>query len=243
MFSRAPGLVIENLSVIVRSGIFRRDAILDNLSFTIRPGELAYLIGDNGAGKTTLFNCLSGVKNAYAGTIYVDGINLRDINNENLKITYLQQGWLFRHFQVTRGFCCDNADGTEFCGLDEVIIHLLKTVRNKVRKWLTPSSPKPVTSIFLYDELNQGRLLERTIYDPRRAGGGVHIESIQEALLEIRLNCKKIPGVGIFSAHPRSKEELDFYVQTANHILCLEKGKLVEGEAYLTQLYQSTQKY
>jgi len=32
----------------------------NNISFSIRRGELVGLIGPNGAGKTTLFNCICG---------------------------------------------------------------------------------------------------------------------------------------------------------------------------------------
>ena len=41
---------------------------LEQVSFSIRPGEVLGLIGPNGAGKTTLFECLSGVLPSDSGT-------------------------------------------------------------------------------------------------------------------------------------------------------------------------------
>src|ERR1039458_7921540 len=46
---------------------------LDDLSLSIRRGEVRALLGKNGAGKTTLVKILSGVEKADAGTILVAG--------------------------------------------------------------------------------------------------------------------------------------------------------------------------
>jgi ABC-type multidrug transport system ATPase subunit len=43
--------------------------VLDNVGFSVRPGEVLGLIGPNGAGKTTLLECLAGLMAADSGTI------------------------------------------------------------------------------------------------------------------------------------------------------------------------------
>ncbi|SUB16832.1 Galactose/methyl galactoside import ATP-binding protein MglA [Pantoea agglomerans] len=42
-------------------------AALQNVDFSVRPGEVHALIGENGAGKSTLLNILSGVRGADSG--------------------------------------------------------------------------------------------------------------------------------------------------------------------------------
>jgi ABC-type multidrug transport system ATPase subunit len=48
---------------------FKRRRVLDQVSFTIRRGEVLGLVGPNGSGKTTLFECLAGLMPANGGTI------------------------------------------------------------------------------------------------------------------------------------------------------------------------------
>ena len=49
-------LVIDRLSLH-----FGGLVVLDDVSFTVEPGELFALIGPNGAGKTSVLNCISGI--------------------------------------------------------------------------------------------------------------------------------------------------------------------------------------
>lgn len=46
---------------------------VDNVSFSVKEGEIFALIGPNGAGKTTLFNCITGLFPPTSGTIVFDG--------------------------------------------------------------------------------------------------------------------------------------------------------------------------
>jgi len=49
--------------------------VLDDVSFTVRPGELFGLLGTNGAGKTTLAEILQGLRSATAGRARVLGLD------------------------------------------------------------------------------------------------------------------------------------------------------------------------
>ncbi|MHB8647301.1 MAG: ABC transporter ATP-binding protein, partial [Thermomicrobiales bacterium] len=59
--------------------------VLEDISFTIRPGETVALVGANGAGKTTLVKLLTRLYDPTEGTITIDGIDLRDFDPAELR--------------------------------------------------------------------------------------------------------------------------------------------------------------
>jgi len=48
-------------------------AVLQDVSFALKEGEILGLIGPNGAGKSTLFNIIAGVSSPYRGTVLFRG--------------------------------------------------------------------------------------------------------------------------------------------------------------------------
>ena len=55
------------------SKYFGRVVALEDVSLSVRPGEVNCLLGDNGAGKSTLIKILSGVYGPDTGTLLMDG--------------------------------------------------------------------------------------------------------------------------------------------------------------------------
>ena len=58
--------------------------VLRDLSFQLRPGETTAVIGGTGAGKTTLLNLIPRFFDPTAGTVLIDGVDVRDRDLEEL---------------------------------------------------------------------------------------------------------------------------------------------------------------
>ena len=65
------------LEAIRVSKSYQSVAALQDVSLSVRPGEVVCLLGDNGAGKSTLIQILSGVVRPDRGTVRVAGTDVR----------------------------------------------------------------------------------------------------------------------------------------------------------------------
>lgn len=74
------------------------DNVIENISFTAKPGQTTAFIGSTGSGKSTLVNLIPRFYDVTAGSITFDGIDIRDITQHELrsKIGFVpQKGVLF----------------------------------------------------------------------------------------------------------------------------------------------------
>ena len=62
-----PKIELKNISLS-----FNKRQILDNISLTIREGEIVGLLGPNGVGKSSLFNIILGILDPNYGDIFID---------------------------------------------------------------------------------------------------------------------------------------------------------------------------
>ncbi|AXE66289.1 ABC transporter permease [Hyphomonas sp. CACIAM 19H1] len=58
---------------------------LKGLSFAAQPGETVAIVGASGAGKSTVFNLLMRLYDASAGSVAVDGVDVRDVTGASLR--------------------------------------------------------------------------------------------------------------------------------------------------------------
>jgi ABC-2 type transport system ATP-binding protein len=65
--------MIEVEALTKRYGAF---TAVNNLSFSVRPGEVLGLVGPNGAGKTSTLRCVTGIIPMTAGTVRIAGSDL-----------------------------------------------------------------------------------------------------------------------------------------------------------------------
>ena len=72
--------------------------VLEHVSFTARPGQTTAFIGSTGSGKSTLINLIPRFYDVTGGRVLVDGVDVRDIPQKELRdhIGYVpQKGLLF----------------------------------------------------------------------------------------------------------------------------------------------------
>lgn len=71
-----------------------------NISFSIEKGEIFGIIGLSGAGKSTLVRCLNLLERPTSGTVRVNGKNLTELSEKELRSERQNIGMIFQHFNL-----------------------------------------------------------------------------------------------------------------------------------------------
>lgn len=72
-------LAVENIDFR-----YRQKKILNDISFSVKAGEICGLLGPNGSGKTTLLKCINRILENETGTIKVQGRNIARLSREDI---------------------------------------------------------------------------------------------------------------------------------------------------------------
>ena len=76
-------LQVEHLSWAVPTQNGRSEKhVLDDLSFSVKPGKFVGLIGPNGAGKSSLMRCIYRVTKPTAGSVHINGRNVWELSGK-----------------------------------------------------------------------------------------------------------------------------------------------------------------
>ena len=119
----------NNMSFIYPDG---NTNCLKNVSFEIEPGEMIGIVGKIGSGKTTLVNSLLRLYNIEKGSIYIDDIDIMDIDITSLRdnIAYVpQDNFLFSDnirnniaFSNRKASFTQVKEAAEFADVDDNIV-------------------------------------------------------------------------------------------------------------------------
>lgn len=97
--------------------------VLDDVSFTINPGESVGIIGTNGSGKTTIEKLILGLYDPTEGSILLDGIDIKQIDPADLRrnISYVPQDVMLFQGTLKENIIIRSPDAT-----DEDILYVSK---------------------------------------------------------------------------------------------------------------------
>jgi cell division transport system ATP-binding protein len=82
---------------------------LQNISFEINPGELAYVTGHSGAGKSTLLKLIAAIERPTSGTVLINSQNISQLRNAAVPYLRRKFGLVFQdHKLLFDRNCFDN---------------------------------------------------------------------------------------------------------------------------------------
>jgi putative ABC transport system ATP-binding protein len=75
--------------------------ILQDISFSVMPGETVAIVGASGSGKSTLLGLLAGLDEPTAGEVRLDGVSLNDLDeDQRAGLRGRLLGFVFQSFQL-----------------------------------------------------------------------------------------------------------------------------------------------
>ena len=74
--------------------------VLQDINLEIADGEIYGLVGKSGAGKSTLLRCINGLEDYSAGSIKVDGVEIKDLGRNELRDYRKGVSMIFQHFPM-----------------------------------------------------------------------------------------------------------------------------------------------
>ncbi|HEY5467911.1 MAG TPA: ABC transporter ATP-binding protein [Coriobacteriia bacterium] len=149
-----------------------QDAVLKDISFEARPGEITAVIGSTGSGKSTLINLIPRLYDVTGGSVLMDGVDIRDLDRDDLwhRIGFIPQKAFLFSGTVATNLRYGAADAT-----DEELWHALDVAQAK--KFVS--------------EMPEG-------LDAPIAQGGTNVSGGQRQRLAIARALVKMPEVYVF---------------------------------------------
>lgn len=88
---------VSNLKKIIKDKV-----ILEDISLSIKEGEVFGIVGHSGAGKSTLLRCLNGLESYEEGSIKINGEKIDELSKKQLRILRKDLGMIFQSFNLLK---------------------------------------------------------------------------------------------------------------------------------------------
>jgi len=160
-------LEVRNVSKIFESGIVRKNVTkaVDNVSFTVKRGEVISIVGQSGSGKTTLAKMILRLLEPSSGAILFEGKDVwRDIRGKNAVTHYYRN--------VHAVFQDPYSSFNPFYKIDRTLNQALRLIgidpdsdegKQRVREALTAMGLRPENILGKYPHQLSGGQLQRVL--------------------------------------------------------------------------------
>ncbi|MFF3399411.1 ABC transporter ATP-binding protein [Streptomyces sp. NPDC002659] len=200
--------------------------VLRDISFRAEPGRMVALVGSSGAGKSTIAQLMPRLYDADAGSVRLNGIDVRDLTSDSIRETIgmvTQDGHLF-HESVRANLLLARPDATE----DDI----WDALRRSRLADLVTSLPDGLDTVVgergyrLSGGERQRLTIARLLLARQRVvildEATAHLDSTSEAAVQEALGEALEGRTAVVIAHRLST------VQAADLILVVEKGQVVQ---------------
>jgi ATP-binding cassette subfamily B protein len=209
--------------------------VLKDLNFVIRPGEKVALVGPTGAGKSSIIRLLCRLYEPSKGRIVVDGVDIRDLRQEELRRhvgVILQESFLFagdvkRNITLGEEYSLEEVQkAAHLTNIDQFIEKLPNSYNTQLRERGTNlSGGEKQLLAFARVAIRNPRVL---VLDEATAS----LDVKTEALIQEALNHLLAQRTAIIIAHRLST------IRDVDRIFVLKQGQLVESGSHDDLLQQ-----
>lgn len=214
---------------------FQENQVLDDISFTIEPGQVTALVGSSGAGKSTLLRALNFLERGDSGTFTLDDFKLdvAQAKKEDILQIRKRTAMVFQQFNLFQ----------RKTALENVMEGLV----------IVKGIPKAEAAVVAKQQLANVGLLERQDFYPKHLSGGQQQRVAIARALAMRPKLllldeptsaldPELVGEVLDTIKKAAQEgytmllvshEMSFVHKVADQVLFLDQGKIIEsGSAY-----------
>ena len=202
-------------------------AVLDDISLHVRPGEFAAIVGESGAGKSTLFNLALGLEEAARGAVYYDDHDVAQLNRRSLR---RQIGVVPQNASLQPGSVLQNIVGVarDLTEEDAWEAARLASVDEDIQQMhMAMHTPATDTAMFSGGQMQRILIAAALVRKPR-------VVFLDEATnwLDNESQARVMESIGALAATRVVIAHRLSTIRAADTIHVLDKGKLVQSGSY-----------